>query len=57
MKEMEVTMEYFNVLQYDGDFNSNVRDSDIDEVIAYVIMRPRNRKIGWIAEKLSRNIC
>ena len=46
LKEMEVTLEYPNVLQYDGDFNGNVRDSDIDEVIAYVIMRPRNRKIG-----------
>ena len=57
LKEMEVTLEYPNVLQYDGDFNGNVRDSDIDEVIAYVIMRPRNRKIGWIAGKLSRNIC
>ena len=57
LKEMQVTMEFPNVLQYDGDFNSSVKQSDIDNVVAYVIMRPRNRKIGWIAGKLSRNIC
>lgn len=35
LKEMEVTMEYFNVLQYDGDFNSPVQLEDIDKVIYY----------------------
>ena len=57
LKEMEVTLEYPNVLQYDGNFNQFCPIEDIDKVIAYLIMRPRNRKIGWIAGKLSRNIC
>lgn len=35
LKEMEVTMEYFNVLQYDGDFNRPVQLEDIDKVIYY----------------------
>ena len=35
LKELQVTMEYPNVLQYNGDFNSNVRDEDIPEVTFY----------------------
>ena len=35
LKELQVTMEYPNVLQYNGDFNSNVCDKDIPEVIFY----------------------
>ena len=35
LKELQVTMEYPNVLQYNGDFNSNVSDKDISEVIFY----------------------
>ena len=46
LKEMEVTLEYPNVLQYDGNFNQFCPIEDIDKVIAYLIMRPRNRKIG-----------
>lgn len=37
LKELQVTMEYPNVLQYNGDFNSRVSDKDIDEVIFYNI--------------------
>lgn len=37
LKELQVTMEYPNVLQYDGDFNSSVKQSDIDNVIFYNI--------------------
>lgn len=37
LKEMQVTMEFPNVLQYDGDFNSRVKQSDIDNVIFYNI--------------------
>ena len=35
LKELQVTMEYPNVLQYNGNFNSNVRDKDIPEVVFY----------------------
>lgn len=35
LKELQVTMEYPNVLQYNGDFNSNVKESDINEVVFY----------------------
>lgn len=35
LKELQVTMEYPNVLQYDGDFNSNVQLSEIEQVIHY----------------------
>lgn len=37
LKELQVTMEYPNVLQYNGDFNSRVSDKDIPEVIFYNI--------------------
>lgn len=37
LKEMEVTLEYPNVLQYDGDFNQFCPVEDIDKVIEYNI--------------------
>ena len=35
LKEMQVTMQYSNVQEYDGDFNSYLPDSEIPEVLAY----------------------
>lgn len=35
LKEMQVTMQYRNVQEYSGDFNSYVPDEDIDEMLAY----------------------
>ena len=35
LKELQVTMNYHNVEEYSGDFNSFVRDDQIDEVISY----------------------
>ena len=37
LKTMQVTMHYRNVQEYDGDFNAPIKDSDIDEMIAYNI--------------------
>lgn len=37
LKELQVTMQYPNVQEYDGDFNRNVQDSEIDNVISYNI--------------------
>ena len=37
LKTMQVTMHYRNVQEYDGDFNTPIKDSDIDEMIAYNI--------------------
>lgn len=37
LKEMQVTMHYPNVKEYAGDFNDNLADSEIDEMIAYNI--------------------
>ena len=37
LKTMQVTMHYKNVQEYDGDFNASIKDSDIDEMIAYNI--------------------
>lgn len=37
LKEMQVTMHYPNVLEYGGDFNSYLKDEDIDEMIEYNI--------------------
>ena len=35
LKEMQVTMHYDNVQEYSGDFNNWLKESDIDEMIAY----------------------
>lgn len=35
LKEMQVTMQYKNVQEYDGDFNSLVPQNDIDDVLEY----------------------
>lgn len=35
LKEMQVTMQYHNVQEYDGDFNSNLPDEEIDKMLAY----------------------
>mgnify|MGYP002515802576 FL=1 len=35
LKELQVTMQYPNVQEYEGDFNSNISESEIDNVIAY----------------------
>lgn len=35
LKELQVTMGYHNVEEYSGDFNSYVRNDQIDEVISY----------------------
>ena len=37
LKELQVTMQYSNVQEYDGDFNRNVQDSEIDNIISYNI--------------------
>ena len=37
LKELQVTMQYPNVQEYDGDFNRNVQDSEIDNIISYNI--------------------
>lgn len=37
LKELQVTMQYPNVQEYDGDFNRNVQDSEIDNIILYNI--------------------
>lgn len=37
LKEMQVTMHYPNVLEYEGDFNDCLTDHDIDEMIVYNI--------------------
>lgn len=37
LKEMQVTMHYPNVLEYEGDFNDSLTDHDIDEMIVYNI--------------------
>ena len=37
LKTMQVTMHYRNVQEYDGDFNAPIKDSNIDEMIAYNI--------------------
>ena len=37
LKELQVTMRYSNVQEYDGDFNRNVQDSEIDNIISYNI--------------------
>lgn len=37
LKALQVTMEYRNVEEYDGDFNSPLPKSDIDKVLAYNI--------------------
>jgi hypothetical protein len=35
LKEMEVTMQFRNVQEYDGDFNSNLDVSEIDKMVEY----------------------
>lgn len=35
LKEMQVTMQYSNVQEYDGDFSSYLPDSEIPKVLAY----------------------
>ena len=35
LKEMQVTMRYKNVQEYDGDFNKNLPDEEIDKMLAY----------------------
>lgn len=37
LKELQVTMNYHNVEEYDGDFESYIKDSQIDEVISYCL--------------------
>lgn len=37
LKEMQVTMQYPNVQEYDGDFNSKLNEKDIDKMILYNI--------------------
>ena len=37
LKEMQVTMLYENVQEYDGDFNKPISENSIDEMIAYNI--------------------
>ena len=37
LKELQVTMQYPNVQEYDGDFNRNAQDSEIDNIISYNI--------------------
>lgn len=37
LKEMQVTMQYPNVQEYDGDFNQPILERDIDEMIKYNI--------------------
>lgn len=37
LKEMQVTMHYNNVEEYDGDFNNYLKDSEIDSMIQYNI--------------------
>ena len=37
LKEMQITMHYPNVQEYDGDFNSPLPSSDIDKMIGYNI--------------------
>lgn len=37
LKSMQVTMHYDNVLEFSGDFNKPLRDSEIDEMIKYNI--------------------
>ena len=37
LKSMQMTMHYRNVKEYDGDFNSPIPDSKIDEMISYNI--------------------
>lgn len=37
LKELQVTMEYHNVREYEGDFNSNIPISEFDNVISYNI--------------------
>lgn len=35
LKELQVTMQYKNVQEYDGDFNSLVPQNDIDKILGY----------------------
>jgi hypothetical protein len=37
LKEMQMTMHYHNVYEYEGDFNSYIFNSDIDRMIEYNI--------------------
>jgi hypothetical protein len=40
LKALQVTMEYRNVEEYDGDFNAPLPKEDIEKLLAYVNYAP-----------------